>query len=169
MVNRVNEILIIIELVVQLRMTFDILLTSSLSAQHVCSSWSTFCFSSFAVPGSVAKKPRNRNIFSSFFCCFGAQSAAAGGPYRTAVTHTNHNHNHNENSLNNSAEEKEPKVGVSFSEIDNLISYILLCRYQLFAFHSTFERNCSKVLSFRFYFRSCFCVFSNVDLREVHP
>lgn len=66
------------------------------------------------LPSSVSKKPRNRNIFSSFFCCFGAQSAAAtaaGGPYRTAVTHTNHNHNHNhnENSLSISTEEKEPK------------------------------------------------------------
>ena len=40
-----------------------------------------------SVPASITKKPRNRNIFSSFLCCFGAQSAAA------AVAHTNHNHN----------------------------------------------------------------------------
>lgn len=63
-----------------------------------------------AVPGSISKKTKNRNIFSSFFCCFGAQSTAAGTPC-TTVTHTNHNHNHNENSL--SGEEKDSKVSYS--------------------------------------------------------
>lgn len=57
------------------------------------------------LPGSISKKPRSRNIFSSFFCCFGAQSTAAGGPC-TTVTHTNHNHNHNDNTI---IEEKESK------------------------------------------------------------
>ncbi|KAJ7340078.1 hypothetical protein OS493_002802 [Desmophyllum pertusum] len=59
------------------------------------------------LPGSISKKPRNRNIFSSFFCCFGAQSSAAGGPCTTVTHNTNHNHNHNENTL--SSEEKESK------------------------------------------------------------
>lgn len=58
------------------------------------------------LPGSISKKTKNRNIFSSFFCCFGAQSTAAGSPC-TTVTHSNHNHNHNENSL--SSEEKDSK------------------------------------------------------------
>lgn len=64
-----------------------------------------------AVPGSISKKTKNRNIFSSFFCCFGAQSTAAGTPC-TTVTHTNHNHNHNHNENSLSSEEKDPKVSV---------------------------------------------------------
>ncbi|KXJ25488.1 carboxy-terminal domain RNA polymerase II polypeptide A small phosphatase 1 [Exaiptasia diaphana] len=48
------------------------------------------------LPSTIAKKPRNRNIFSSFFCCFGAQSTA-GSPC-TVVTH-NTNHNHNANTI----------------------------------------------------------------------
>lgn len=55
----------------------------------------------FVVPSTVAKKPRNRNIFSSFFCCFGAQST--GGTPCIAVTHTNHNHNANTISDENDA------------------------------------------------------------------
>lgn len=62
------------------------------------------------LPASISKKPRSRNILSSFFCCFGSQSAAAGTP--CTVTHTscnsNHNHNHIENTIVN-AEDKEQK------------------------------------------------------------
>ena len=61
------------------------------------------------VPGSISKKPRSRNIFSSFFCCFGAQSTAAGSPC-TTVSHSNHNHNHNDNSI---TDKTDSKVGIS--------------------------------------------------------
>ena len=62
------------------------------------------------VPGSISKKPRSRNIFSSFFCCFGAQSTAAGSPC-TTVSHSNHNHNHNDNSI--TEDKTDSKVGIS--------------------------------------------------------
>lgn len=58
------------------------------------------------LPASISKKPRSRNILSSFFCCFGAQSTAAGSP--CAVTHTNYNHNHNHND-NTIVEDKDSK------------------------------------------------------------
>lgn len=62
----------------------------------------SLCLFCISVPSSVAKKPRNRNIFSSFFCCFGAQSTAAAA---CTVAHTNHNHN-----ANTISEDTEPKV-----------------------------------------------------------
>lgn len=59
------------------------------------------------LPGSISKKPRSRNIFSSFFCCFGAQSTAAGSPC-TTVSHSNHNHNHNDNSITEDKTDSKP-------------------------------------------------------------
>ncbi|CAH3175658.1 unnamed protein product [Porites evermanni] len=59
------------------------------------------------LPGSLSKKPRSRNIFSSFFCCFGAQSTAAGSPC-TTVSHSNHNHNHNDNSITEDKTDSKP-------------------------------------------------------------
>lgn len=59
------------------------------------------------LPGSISKKPRSRNIFSSFFCCFGAQSTAAGSPC-TTVSHSNHNHNHNDNSITEEKTDSKP-------------------------------------------------------------
>mmetsp|Transcript_26201 Transcript_26201/g.42740 ORF Transcript_26201/g.42740 Transcript_26201/m.42740 type:complete len:282 (-) Transcript_26201:7-852(-) len=58
------------------------------------------------LPGSISKKPRSRNIFSSFFCCFGAQSTAAGSPC-TTVSHSN-NHNHNDNSITEDKTDSKP-------------------------------------------------------------
>lgn len=58
------------------------------------------------LPTSIVKKPRNRNIFSSFFCCFGAQST--GGTPCTTANHTNHNHNHNAIPVNDELDVKPP-------------------------------------------------------------
>ncbi|KAK3753335.1 hypothetical protein QZH41_015270 [Actinostola sp. cb2023] len=56
------------------------------------------------LPSTIAKKPRNRNIFSSFFCCFGSQSTAA--PCTVVATHSTNHNNHNANTINDETDAK---------------------------------------------------------------